>query len=76
MPNGAAGAYCSSIGAVTTFAEVSVVADSRTTTTARGWPKLRPMSGPFEEDEDGYCGFKRSNWIALLEAPQKKIKPL
>lgn len=54
----------SSIGAVTTFAEVavSVVADARRTTTARGWPKLRPMSGPFEEDEDGYCGFKRSNW--------------
>jgi hypothetical protein len=55
----------SSIGAVTTFAEVAVsvvVADSRRTTTARGWPKLRPMGGPFEEDEDGYCGFKRSNW--------------
>lgn len=49
-------------GAFTTFAEVaaSVAADSRRATTARGWPKLRPMSGPFDDDEDVYCSFKRS----------------
>lgn len=21
------------------------------------------MGGPLEDDEDGYCGFKRSNWV-------------
>lgn len=64
VPNGAAGSvavyrrgydFCGG-------GSFSIVADLRRATTARGWPKLRPMSGPLEDDEDGYCGFKRSNW--------------